>query len=82
MALHIGRRQQANGMPKSLEFARPLMRQSAGLDTDQAPRQLLEEGEYVASFELTADDHIALRIDTVNLEYRLGNVETDCLDRG
>ena len=51
-----------------------MMRQSAGFDTDHAPRQLLEEGEYVAPFELTAEDHIALRIDT-------GNIETDCLDR-
>ena len=58
-----------------------MMRRSAGLDADQARWQLLEERQYVAPLELTADDDIAIRIDAVNLKDRLCDVETDCRDR-
>ena len=57
-----------------------MMRRRAGLDTDQATRQLLEEGQYVAPLELTTHDHIALRIDAVNLKNRLRYIQTDCRD--
>src|ERR1022692_1709327 len=30
---------------------------------------------------LTADDHVALRVDAVDLKYRLCDIETDCCDR-
>src|SRR5271165_7568681 len=52
IGLHISRRHQSNCMAKRLELARPMMRRGAGFDTDQAMRQLLEEGQYVASLEL------------------------------
>ena len=39
-----------------------MMRRRAGLDTDQARWQLLEEDQHVASLELTTHDHIARRI--------------------
>jgi hypothetical protein len=45
-----------------------MMRRSAGFNADQARRQLLEECQYVAPLELTTEDHIALRIDAVNLK--------------
>ena len=60
--------------------AMDLMRRRAGLDTDQARRQLLEEDQYVASLELTTRDHIARRIDAVNLKNRLRYIQTDCRD--
>ena len=41
--LHIGRRHQAHVMAERLELARPMMRRGAGLDPNQAWRQLLEE---------------------------------------
>jgi hypothetical protein len=43
-------------------------------------RQLLEEGQHVAPLELTTHDHIAPRIDAVNLKDRLCDIETDCRD--
>ena len=68
IGLHIGWRHQAYGVTKRLELARPMMRRGAGFDTDQARWQLLEERQYVAPLELTAEDDIALRIDAVNLK--------------
>ena len=58
-----------------------MMRRGAGFDTNQARRQLLEEGQDVAPLELTAEDDIAFRIDAVNLKNRLRDVETNCRDR-
>ena len=81
VGLHIGRRHQANSMPERRKFARPMMRRCASLDADQTPRQLLKEREHRPTLQLPADDYVANRIDAVDLEYRLGNVETDCRDR-
>ena len=58
-----------------------MMRRGAGLDTDQAWRQLLEECHHVATLDLPADDYIALRIDAVDLKNRLRDIQTDCRDR-
>jgi hypothetical protein len=66
---------------KRLEFARPMMRRGASFDTNQAPWQLLEECQYIATLELASKDDIALRIDAVDLENRLRDVETNCRDR-
>src|ERR1700739_4763954 len=79
--LHIGRRHQANGVAKHLEFARPMMRRGAGFHTDQAWRYPLEVDQHVTPLELTEENHIALRIDAMNLENRLRDVETDRRDR-
>jgi hypothetical protein len=78
---HIGRRHQAHSVAERSQLARPMMRRSAGLDTNQARRQLLEKCQHVAPLELTAKDDIALRIDAVNLENRLRYIQTDCRDR-
>jgi hypothetical protein len=41
----------------------------------------LEERQHVAALELPPDNHIALRVNAMNLENRLCDVETDCRDR-
>src|SRR6266540_3602857 len=71
------RRHQAHAMPKPLELARPMMRGGAGLDTNEARRQLLKERQDGAPLQLTADENVAFRVDAVDLKYRLGDVETD-----
>jgi hypothetical protein len=58
-----------------------MMRRGAGLDADQAWRQLLEECQHIATLDLTADDHLARGINAVNLKHRLSNIETDCRNR-
>ena len=45
------------------------MRRGAGLDPNQARRQLLEERQDVAALQLTADEHVAFRVDAVHLKY-------------
>src|SRR5271167_4617171 len=81
IGLYVGRRHQANGVAERLEFARPMMRRGAGFDADQARRHLLEEGQYIATLELTTQDDIALRVDAVDLKNRLRDVETNCRNR-
>src|SRR5258706_2456276 len=54
-----------------------MMRRRTGFNAYQARGQLLEERQHVASLQLAADDHLAYRVDAVNLKNRLGNVETD-----
>src|SRR5262245_39930928 len=57
------------------------MRRSAGLDPDQARRQLLKERQNVAPPQLTTDNHLAFRINAMDLKHRLGDVETDSRNR-
>src|SRR4029077_2702556 len=57
--LHVGRWHQSHGVAKCLELARPMMRRGAGLNADQAGRQLPEERQDVATLQLTADDQLA-----------------------
>ena len=52
-----------------------------GLNTNEARRQLLEERQDIAALQLAADDHLAFRVDAVDLKNRLCNIETDCRDR-
>jgi hypothetical protein len=81
VGLYVSRRHQSHGMAKRLEFARPVVRRGASLCANQAWWQLLEERQNRAPFQLAADDHRAGGINSVNLEDRLGDVETDCCHR-
>jgi hypothetical protein len=67
-------------MAQCLEHARPVMRRRAGLNTNDAPRQLLEERQHLAALQLAANDYVALRVDAMDLKNRLRDVETDCRD--
>src|SRR6266568_666507 len=58
-----------------------MMRRSAGFDADEARRQPLKEWQNVPALELTANDYITCRVNSVDLKNRLGNIETDCRDR-
>ena len=51
------------------------------LDANQARWQLLKERQNIAPLELTANNYIAIRIDSVNLKNRLRDIETDSRDR-
>jgi len=78
--LHIGRRHQPHSMAQCLELTRPMMRRRAGLNTNDAQRQLLEERHHIAALQPTPDDYVACRVDAVDLKNRLRDVETDCRD--
>jgi hypothetical protein len=53
------------------------MRRGAGFDTNQARRQLLKEGQDEAPLQLAAEDHLATRINAVDLKYPIWQ----CRDR-
>src|SRR6266705_4081225 len=55
-----------------------MMRRGAGLDPNQAWLQLLEKRQDVAALQLTADEHLAFRVDAVDLKHRLCDIETNC----
>ena len=57
-----------------------MVRRGASLDADEAWRQLLEKRQDGAALQLTPDDHLASSVNSEDLKYRLGNVETDCRD--
>src|SRR5664280_1579273 len=58
-----------------------MMRRGTGFDADQARRLLPVERQDVTPLQLPADDDLTFRINAVDLENRLGDVETDCRDR-
>src|SRR5215470_14756175 len=68
VGLHISRRHEPDAVAERLKFTRPIMGRGAGLDANQAWRQLLKERQHITALQLTAEDHIALYIDTVNLK--------------
>src|SRR5262249_39979795 len=58
-----------------------MMRRSAGFDANEARRQLLKEWQNVSALELTTNDYITCRVNSVDLKKRLSNIETDGRDR-
>src|SRR5664280_3059702 len=58
-----------------------MMRRGTGFDANQARRLLPEERQDVTPLQLPADDDLTFRINAVDLENRLGDVETNCRDR-
>src|SRR2546430_17706064 len=58
-----------------------MMRRSAGFDANEARRQPLKEWQNVPALELTSNDYITCRVNSVDLKNRLGDIETDCRDR-
>src|SRR6188474_1388285 len=58
-----------------------MMRRGAGLDPNQARRQLLEECQHIAALQLAPDEHFAFRIDAMHLNHQLRTIETDRCDR-
>src|SRR3954447_10496435 len=68
VGLHVGGRHQPHRVSQGLELTRPMMRGGAGLDADQAWRQLLKERQNVATLQLTADDRLASSINAMHLK--------------
>src|SRR5271169_1162520 len=79
--LHVSRRHQPYRMAERLELPRPMVRRGAGLNTDQTRWQLLKKRQNVPTLYLATDDHLTFGVNAVNLEDRLGDIETDCCNR-
>jgi hypothetical protein len=76
VGLHIGRWHQTHAMAKSLSSRD----NDAKTQYRLARGHFLKESQNVATLRLAADDHLANGINAMDLEYRLGDVETDCRD--
>src|ERR1700688_2525676 len=81
IGLHVSRRHQPNGMAERLKVARPMVRRGASLYATQAWWQFLKERQDGAPLQLAANHHLAAGINSVHLEDRLGDIETDCRER-
>jgi hypothetical protein len=77
VGLHILGRHQLDLVTERPDLARPIMRGRAGLDPDKAGRVFLEEWQNLASPELPAYGHCSIRVDAVNLENALRNIQSD-----
>ena len=77
VGLHILRRHQPNLVAKLRQLTRPIVGRGTGLHADKARRQGFEELYHLAAAELLSDDDLLGRIDAVNLEYVLGDIQTD-----
>jgi hypothetical protein len=53
------------------------MRRGAGLHADEAPRQRFEERQHLTARELLANNDFLGRVDPVNLEHVLGDIQPD-----
>src|ERR1019366_6764482 len=77
VGLHILRRHQTNLVAELRQFTRPIMCRGAGFHADKTRRQNLEELYQLAAAKLLSDDDLLCRIDAVNLEHVLGDIQTD-----
>ena len=77
VGLHVLRRHHTNLVVEFREFTRPVMGRSAGLEADKARRQRFEECQHLAAPKLLPDDDLLGRINTVNLEHVLGEIQTN-----
>jgi len=72
------RRDQLDVVPLRLQLARPVMGAAARFHADQARRQVRKKWGHLIPLELLAEDDLALRIHTVNLEHALCQINANC----
>src|SRR5580700_2159883 len=77
VGLHVPRRHQPHPVAKFREFTRPIMSRGAGFHADKASRQRLEELQHLAAPQLLTNDDLFSRVDAMDLEHVLGDIQTD-----
>jgi hypothetical protein len=53
-----------------------MMRGSAGFDSNEARRKLLEKRQDVTTLQLTPNNHPTFNVNTVDLKNRFGDIES------
>ena len=77
VGLHVFGRHQPHLVTKLRQFTRPIMGRSARLHADKARPQRLKERQHLAAPQLLPNDDLFGRVDAVNLEHVLGDIQTD-----
>src|ERR1700722_6261833 len=77
IGLYIARWHQLHRMTESLQLAAPMMSGRTSFDTNKARRQIREKLQHLRTANALAYHYRSGVIDTVNLEYRLRNIETN-----
>jgi hypothetical protein len=77
IGLHVPRWHQTNPVAKLRELTRPIMGGGTRFHADEARRQRLEELQHLAAPELLPNDDLLGRVDPVNLEHVLGDIQAD-----
>src|SRR6516162_1095476 len=78
VSLHVFRRHQTNLVTELRQLACPVVRRGTGLHANEARRQRREELQHLAAAKLLPDDDLLGRINSVDLEHVLGDIQTDC----
>src|SRR3990167_4933969 len=68
---------QAHGVPHCPELARPVMSAAASLHAQQTRRQVDEECRHLAPAQLLLHEHLAMLVDSVDLEHVLRQVDAN-----
>jgi acetyl esterase/lipase len=77
VCLHILRRHQPHLVTELRQLPRPIVRRGAGLHADETRQQRLEERQHLAASESLPHDDLLGRVDPVNLEHVLGDIQPD-----
>jgi hypothetical protein len=77
VSLHILRRHQTNLMTELRQLTCPVMRGGTGLHANEARRQSREKLHYLTAAKLFPNDDLLSRIDPVDLEHVLGDIQPD-----
>ena len=77
VGLNVLRWHQPHPVAKLREFTCPVMGRGAGLHADQARWQRFEELQHLAPSEPFPDDDLFGRVDPVDLEHILGDIQAD-----
>src|ERR1700729_4101205 len=77
IGLYIARWHQLHRMTESLQLAAPMMSGRTSFDTNKARRPIREKLQHLRTANALSYHYRSGVIDTVNLEYRLRNIETN-----
>src|SRR5271166_5725301 len=79
--LHMRRRDEPHRKAEILQLPPPVMRGGAGLHRNDAPRKRVEKLQKRSAIDRAGNDDEARRVDRVNAEDPLGQIEPDARDR-
>jgi len=77
ISLHVLRRHQANFVTQLCQLTCPIVRRGTGLHANEAGRQRLEKLGHLNATKLLLDGDLLGRIDAVDLEHVLGDIQTN-----